>query len=98
MEGSSMTTPRKDDRLSFRVSPEAKATLRQAAAESHEELTQFVLSAALLRAEQVLADRTRFDLDDASWARFQEALDAPAAHNPRLAKLLTEPSILESSE
>lgn len=93
-----MDSARKDDRLSFRVTPEKKSRLRQAADASDQELTQFVLSAALVRADQVLADRTRFVLGHSQWERFREALDAPVVPKANLRRLLIEPSLLEDTE
>jgi uncharacterized protein (DUF1778 family) len=40
-------------------------------------------------------DQTRFILDDEHWAEFIKVLRHPVKPNPRLRKLLTEPSVLE---
>ncbi len=38
---------------------------------------------------------SEFLLDDAQWAAFQRALDAPPQALPHLKKLMTEPGILD---
>jgi uncharacterized protein (DUF1778 family) len=40
----------------------------------------------------VLADRRVFMLDESAWNEFLDALDRPATHKPRLAKLFAEDS------
>ncbi len=37
----------------------------------------FMLTASLQRARQILADRTRFELDEDHWRAFHAALEAP---------------------
>ena len=53
-------------------------------------VTDFILSAARERAEETLADRTRFVLQEEQWREFMEALDRPARKKPRLRKLFSE--------
>jgi len=55
-------------------------------------LTDFVVDAAVLEAERVLADRTHFVLPAEQWARFVEILDRPPRENPGLTKLFSQPS------
>jgi uncharacterized protein (DUF1778 family) len=57
-------------------------------------VTEFVLDSASIAAEQVLADRRWFLLDESSWTAFQDLLERPAIVKPRLAKLLSEDSDL----
>ncbi len=93
-----MTTPAteaKTERIDIRTTRHVKETLQRAAAASHKNVSEFLLDAALSSAEEALADRTRFELDNERWEAFQEALDRPVSDKPRLAKLLQEPSILE---
>jgi uncharacterized protein (DUF1778 family) len=47
-----------------------------------------MLEAACHEAEAVLLERRFFLLDEATWKRFHQALDAPPADNPRLRRLL----------
>ena len=82
-------------RRNFRVAPDADEVVRHAASVSNRPLTDFVLQAAVNDAERVLADRTRFALDDEAWDRFRELLDRPVEENPGLAKLFAKPSVFE---
>jgi uncharacterized protein (DUF1778 family) len=63
-----------------------------------EKLREFVLESALVRADETLADRTRFGLDAYRWKAFMEALDAPPREIPRLGRLLKEPSVFERGD
>jgi uncharacterized protein (DUF1778 family) len=83
-------------KLDLRLSPEAKRKLQAAALASRRSVSEFVLDSALVRAEETLADRTRFGLDAERWTAFLEALDAPARELPRLERLFREPSVFES--
>lgn len=88
------TTPesikRKQARLAMRLTPDQDALIRDAAAATGQSLTDFVTSAAISKAEDALADRRVFRLDDAAWAEFSAILDRPAERVPELAKLLSE--------
>lgn len=53
-------------------------------------ITEFILRSAREKAEQSLADQTRFVLDDKQWKAFMAALDRPAQEKPRLRKLFKE--------
>jgi uncharacterized protein (DUF1778 family) len=87
-------TPR-TAKLDLRLSPEAKQTLQAAATAARRSVSDFVLESALIRAEETLADRTRFGLDAERWKAFLDALDAPPRDLPRLERLMREPSIFE---
>ena len=82
-------------KLDLRLTPEAKRKLQTAAESAGRSVSEFVLESALVRADQTLADRTRFGLDAERWKAFLEALDAPPREIPRLARLLKEPSVFE---
>ena len=88
------TTPeairRKQARLAMRLTPDQDALIRDAAAATGQSLTDFVTMAAITRAEDTLADRRVFRLDDAAWVEFSAILDRPAERVPELAKLLSE--------
>jgi uncharacterized protein (DUF1778 family) len=58
-------------------------------------MTEFVLESASLAAEQVLADRRWFVLDEVSWEEFQAALERPVIFKPRLSALLNESNIFQ---
>jgi len=53
-------------------------------------VTEFIIRAARERAEESLADQTRFVLNEGKWKLFVEALDRPAKERPRLKKLFSE--------
>lgn len=84
------TTRRKEARLAMRLTPDQDALIRDAAAVTGQSLTEFVMSAAVHRAEDTLADRRVFRLDRATWLEFTELLDRPAQHVPELAELLSD--------
>ena len=89
------TAQARTEKLDLRLTPSAKTTLQTAASVANQTLTEFVLESALSRAEETLPDRQHFSLSFAQWIEFQKTLDAPVRPLPRLAKLLTEPSVFE---
>lgn len=90
--------PARTSKLDLRLSPEAKQTLQAAATTVRRSVSDFVLESALVRAEETLADRTRFGLDAEQWKAFLEALDAPPRELPRLERLFREPSVFEQGQ
>jgi len=78
-----------------RTTPSIRVLLERAARVSHKSLSEFLLEAGIKAAEEVLVDRRLFRLDAAAWEAFQDALDRPVTPNPRLAKLLSDKSVLE---
>lgn len=85
-------TRRKHARLAMRLTPDQDALIRDAAAAAGQSLTEFVTTAAVTRAQDTLADRRVFHLDDAAWVEFAAILDRPAKRVPELADLLNEPA------
>jgi uncharacterized protein (DUF1778 family) len=86
----------RDTRLHLRASAREDALIRLAAQSVDKTVTEFVLDSASQAAEQVLADRRWFLLDEESWAAFEAALDRPAVFKPRLAELLNEQDYFEA--
>ena len=86
-----------NERWDFRVAAETDKLVREAAGSSARTLTEFVVTAASVEAERVLADRTRFALSEADWDRFVELLDRPPRENPGLARLFAKPSVFADS-
>ncbi len=84
---------RATDRWDFRVAADADELVRRAAEISRRTLTDFVVEAAVVEADRVLGDRTRFALEDEQWRRFVEVLDRPPQENPGLARLFSKPSV-----
>jgi uncharacterized protein (DUF1778 family) len=68
----------KSSRLNVRLSGQAEAAIRRGAESAGTSVSDFVVRAAVERAERELADRTRFVLDDERWTAFVELLDRPA--------------------
>jgi uncharacterized protein (DUF1778 family) len=87
-----MTETARNDRLGFRVSATQRALLSRAAAASNKSLTEFVLESASIAAENILLDRRLFFADAETFAKFEEALIAPAKVNTGLLDLLSEPA------
>jgi len=87
-----MAETAKNDRLDFRISATQRALLSRAAAASDKSLTAFVLESASIAAENTLLDRRLFFVDSEAFARFEEALNAPAKVNTGLLDLLSEPA------
>jgi uncharacterized protein (DUF1778 family) len=90
-----MAVAPKDSRLDLRVDSQREGLIRHAAELQGRTVTDFVLSAAAAEAERVLADRTRFALDDGAWNRFNAALERPVTSKPALRALLQQSSVLE---
>lgn len=85
----------KSERIDVRASASVKQLLQEAARACHKNVSEFLLDAGVTAANLALADRRRFELNDAQWEVFQQALDQPVQPRPRLKKLLTEPGILD---
>jgi uncharacterized protein (DUF1778 family) len=81
------------ERWDFRVAPETDRLVRQAAEAAERTLTDFVVDAAVLEAERLLADRTSFVLQAEQWERFVELLDRSPQENPGLERLFSGPSV-----
>ena len=84
------------DRWDFRIAAETDRLVRRAAETTDRTLTDFVVDAAVLEAERVLADRTEFVLDGESWDRFVELLDRSPQETSGLEKLFSKPSVFSA--
>ena len=85
------------ERWDFRVASETDQLVRLAAETTDRTLTDFVVAAAVVEAERVLADRTQFVLEADEWERFVELLDRPPQEKPGLEKLFSRPSVFTGS-
>jgi uncharacterized protein (DUF1778 family) len=85
----------KSERIDIRASAAVKELLQEAARACHKNVSEFILEAGIMAANQTLANRRHFRLDDSKWEMFQKALDRPVQVKPRLKKLLTQPGILD---
>jgi uncharacterized protein (DUF1778 family) len=86
---------RRDDRMEFRLPPQAKSMLKRAADVENKSLSAFLLDKGLEAAAETLAERREFRLGARQYDAFVAALDAPVKPRPRLEALLTTPSVLE---
>jgi len=86
--------PSKSERIDVRASMPVKQLLQKAAQAAHKNVSEFLLDAGIVAANQTLADRLRFELPPEQWAAFQAALDQPVSAKPKLKKLLNEPGLL----
>ena len=80
----------RDRRFQLRASASEEELIKVAADRQGVSITDFILRSAREKAEQSLADQTRFVLDDNQWKAFTSALDRPAKDKPRLRQLFRE--------
>lgn len=80
--------PAKSTQVNIRVEPTQLATIDAAAEALGRNRTAFMLETAVQAAEAVLLDKRLFAVDDETYQRFVDRLDAPPAANPRLRALL----------
>ncbi len=85
--GSAMATERKEKRLDLRATARQVELLQRAAEAAGRSVTDFVVSAAVDRAEDVLTDQRLFVIDAESWNRFNAAIESPAGPVPQLVEL-----------
>ncbi len=90
-------TENKDERVGVRTRPDVKALLRQAVVSLRKTATELLLKVGILQAgtdaaEDSLADRRIFELNEREWQSFQDILNRPVKHKPHLARLLNEKS------
>jgi uncharacterized protein (DUF1778 family) len=88
----------KTGRWTLRVTPTQDAVVRRVLDATRESLNEYVVRHAVGAAQYDLADRRVFAVDDAAWIELQHLLDRPPSPKPELAKLLSEPSVLERGE
>lgn len=75
--------------INLRARTAQKELIDRAAEAQGKNRTEFMLDAACEKAEHVLLDKTFFSLEEASYKRFVELLDAPIRHSERLVELLS---------
>ncbi len=78
----------KSTQVNIRVEPGQLATIDAAAEALGRNRTAFMLETAVQAAEEILLDKRLFTVDDATYQRFVDRLDAPPTANPRLHALL----------
>ena len=87
-------TASKSERIDVRASLPVKLLLQEAARSAHKNVSEFMLDAAIVAANQTLADRVRFELTAQQWKEFDATLDQPVGAKPKLKKLLRDPGLL----
>jgi uncharacterized protein (DUF1778 family) len=79
----------RDAATNLRARPEQRELIDQAAQLLRKNRSDFMLEAACDKAQSVLLDQVFFELDAAKFRLFVALLDAPAAPNPGLERLMT---------
>ncbi len=87
-------THSKSERIDVRASAPVKQLLQEAARVSHKNVSEFLLDAGIVAANQTLADRTRFELTPRSGGSFTRRWTDPSAPSPKLRDLLSKPGLL----
>jgi uncharacterized protein (DUF1778 family) len=84
--------------IHLRTPPKTKSLLTLAAGLSGaSNLTDYILRAAVERAQTDLSNQQTFALKKGQWAEFAKRLEAPAKNLPQLRKLLTKPDVFDRS-
>lgn len=81
-------TTLRETNINLRAQAADKALIDRAADLLGQSRSSFMLAASVLRAQTVLADQTRFVLDEEQMNRFLAALDAPMANPEGFLKLM----------
>ena len=79
-------TPDRSARLNMRISPDALESIREAASAQQQDVTSFVLGAAMERARAVLVEERLLELTPTEMAQIDAALDAEPRVVPELAR------------
>jgi uncharacterized protein (DUF1778 family) len=85
----------KTHRWNMRVAEDVDSIVRLAAEQTDQPLTDFVVQAARVVAEDTLADRRVFRLDETAWDEFVETLNRPPRPIPELARLLSSENVFD---
>ncbi|SDD83957.1 Uncharacterized conserved protein, DUF1778 family [Sanguibacter gelidistatuariae] len=80
----------RDSRLNMRIGTDALEIIREAASSQQQDVTSFVLGAAMERARSVLVEERILRLTHAEFAQVNTALDAEPQPIPELAALVRE--------
>jgi uncharacterized protein (DUF1778 family) len=85
------TAVMRSENINLRVAPSQRALIDQAARAAGKTRTDFILDTVTREAENTLLDQRIFLLDEAQWATFLAALDAPVRPNEPLRQLMATP-------
>jgi uncharacterized protein (DUF1778 family) len=82
--------------INLRADHTKRALIDRAAERVGKNRSEFMLEAACRQATEVLLDQRLFLLDEKSYKRFTDALDAPPTENKRLKRLMISKAPWES--
>lgn len=85
-------TRRRSRRLELRTTPDERDLIERAVVVTGTGLTEFVVGNAVVAARRVLADRDRFELDEAAVAEWDAVNARRACDLPGLRRLVERPS------
>jgi uncharacterized protein (DUF1778 family) len=85
------TRQQKTEKFDIRLSQQEEAVIRQAASLQRTNPTNFIRQQAVVAAEAVVHDQTRFVVTDEQWSLIERALNRPAKILPKLKKRLARP-------
>ena len=74
--------------MNMKAEPQVRSLIDRAAKLTHRNRTEFVLEAAVQRAQEVILEQTLIAVSPEQFQKFVDALDAPPSSNPRLQNLL----------
>lgn len=74
----------KKERIDIRLTDEAKSVIEEAAILSNQSVSQFVISSASERAEEVIEQHRRIVLCEDSWSLVMDAINNPGQPNERM--------------
>jgi uncharacterized protein (DUF1778 family) len=83
-------TPDRSARLNMRISPDALKSIREAASAQQQDVTSFVLGAAMERARAVLVEERLLQLTPTEMTQIDAALDEEPRVVPELARLIRD--------
>ncbi len=81
----------KTEKFDIRLSPKEDAVIKRAAVLQRTSPTNFIRQQALIAAETVVHDQTRFVVTADQWNAIEEALNRPAKVLPNLQRKLSQP-------
>ncbi len=85
----------KTEGIDIQTTQATKHALQSAALTARKNVSEFLLDAGMAAAAEMPTERRIFALNASRGRAFQKALDRPIRAKPRLARLLSEPSVLE---
>ena len=83
---------RRSRRMELRTTPDERELIDRAVVLSQTDLTDFVVTTAVIEAQRVLADRNAFDLDPEALAAWDEINARAPRDLPGLRRLMSRPS------